>query len=1177
MKKTLAIILSLVMLLGAMPFGAFAASDYDRAKIAANDEATISALSEEQIAAVVLDWVDRQIAKATADFEKFEVEVMGTTIAVELPEIKTLDDVIAYKDFLKELGGDFAGLNTAALEPKGEKTNLEFIYGVIQFMADNSETFGKVFRWDDEVFDYGKVGEYILSLDTSVEENKKIVDFYNNYLIGNDIQSKFASWVAGQMNYTPAEGETFDDTLQNGIMAWFSGLCEENGILSAEALETLRAYDLRTSDIYSLVKSFTALVQADNQVKLDTYYNYLLDTVVRTLMKTMLGQKATTGAETAVPASFTTVYKDLALLKEISGATAYYKDGNNYYEITIGDGNSLSAKELVWSQGIEVNFEAPTATIYTGKNTDQTVQVYRPTSKDNLKISTYASAKNQSLMASNGIEMEFDGEAVTEEYAALMTDGNAKALSDSFGITVAQGENIISSLKLSFAEIEKYAEEKALEMAKPMVEQMFANLPFGQDTTVESIDITLSYKGWATEDEFIAQVVVDSVSVALAGSMASSIQSQADSYAKDAVATYIDNPVATVVVDGLSGNLDIDNAKELLDFVDTDFDIESGLLDFASNYDEYNGVVGQANRVLYGLVDMLVSDSGMEKLNLTKGNNDNFTANLQKICDTANDMMNAAEAVMNDEGLKDLLAQAGIDLSDILGTLDLDLLYKIDFSSVEALWVSVISLGLDMVDDGTNALISDIHKAVEGLTNLDAMAVAVTDYALAKCVPAINSSLGSSFTAPAKTDAATVSDGQGKDIIMTKLVDLIYDAAVWGVDFLNSTVNGIISKAEAETEADLPAVAFKLNVTKSADWKTTLKALVDRVYALADGIIIACDNSYTDTFDRISAVANAVLPLGSFVSNCASDKFAFDINKAMAYLFDDGLNGDLDGFLRLFETDVKTDCVAKNCSVTEALINALEHIVDSIFPDTVDASKYVNVDYAAVTFTETTVQEYFTSAENDAVIASNNMKSINSRKASLIPAALKLVREAGVLPYFAKCDKDHSALTDAECVLIPGTKATCSKEGKNDAYACPDCGYVIRGGETVSKNNDHQNTKVVPAKDATCTANGYTAGTYCNDCQKYISGHEVVKATGHKYTWSTAVQPSCTTDGKSVGACACGHKVEETIKATGHADANGDEICDNCNESLKKEDNSFLGKIRAFFQRILDFFKNLFK
>ena len=49
MKKTLAIILSIVMLIGVMPFASFAAEPaYDRAAVAANDEEYIADMTAEE-------------------------------------------------------------------------------------------------------------------------------------------------------------------------------------------------------------------------------------------------------------------------------------------------------------------------------------------------------------------------------------------------------------------------------------------------------------------------------------------------------------------------------------------------------------------------------------------------------------------------------------------------------------------------------------------------------------------------------------------------------------------------------------------------------------------------------------------------------------------------------------------------------------------------------------------------------------------------------------------------------------------------------------------------------------------------------------------------------------------------------------------------------------------------
>ena len=1283
MKKTLAVILSIIMLFSVMPFASFAADDsaYDRAKIAANDEAYIADLTAEQIASVILDWADREIAKYTAEiqddivagviadggFDAFEAylgkDAVENLVAENMPVIDSLDDVVGYKAYLAELGGDFANLDATNLITRAEAGSaIGFIGGVFQFMADNSEIFGKVFRWDEEVFDYGKVGEYIESLDTTVEENKKIVDFYNDYLIGNDIQSKFVNWVATQMNYTPADGETFDDTLNNGIMAWFSGLCETNNILSAEALATLRAYDLRTTDIYALVKNFVGLVQADNQVKIDTYYNYIMDTVVRTLLKTTLGQTATVGAAAEVPAGFTATYKDLALLEEISGGTAYYKDGDAYYQITIADGVA-TANAITWSNALDINFEPPVATVYTGADGAKNVAEYRPTSTkylsaDTMPVYMYASAQNQALFSEKVSGLTFKGTEVASDYADILKT-TGFALDKRFIFKVegkdASGNDLaIPAIDIDFTAIEAYAEAEALKTAQTMM----------SGYTVESVNVDLIYTGWKTADEFVMQVNVGNISanisgIPLLGSITVKEDTKIDlmgstidlgSMMKNAVNSVITNPLITIVADELSGNLDIDDAKALLDFIDAEFAIDADLLDIAGNYDEYDGAVGQVNHILYGLVDMLVSDSGMTKLALKDGDNTNLNANLENICKTANDMMAAAEKVMNDEGLQEMLKSVGIDFDALTADLPLDLLYAIDFSSVEALWVSVINLGLDMIDDGTNETLAEIHAAVNDLANLDAMAVAMADYVLGKCIPDLNTTLATNdvdfaLTVPAKTDATAVADGAGKDIIMTKLVDVIYEAAVEGVVLANSIVNEVIGHVEGEVNADLPTVALELGVAKGATWMDTLTALTNRVYDLADGIIIACDNTYTDTFDKIAAVANSILPLGSLASNCASTdgKLALDVKKVVGYLFDDGLEGNLNGFLGLFETEVKTKDVAANCSVTEALINASEHIVDSIFPDTVNAENYVNA--TSDKFTEITVQEYFTSAENDAVIASNNMDSINARKADLVPAVLNLVVEAGILPWFAKCDQDHAS-ADLVTVTVTGTAATCTTAGVEDTVKCADCGYVVSGGGAIDAlGHDYE----VSTVDSTCSAEGtktttcsrcnykavetigkkaHSFGAWgtttaptctaagvqtrkCSGCGKTetqpvaAKGHsygswtttknpacestgvktstcatcgvaktEAIPATGHSWSaWTVTKEATCTEAGSQTRSCACGKSETQTITAS-HVDEDKDNECDVCDETI---DNSFGAKFKAFFQKIINWFKNLFK
>ena len=366
-KKILSVILSLAMVM-VMAIPAFcydqasAYAEYDRAKVQANDKETIDSLNLDQIAGIVLDWVDRKIAEKTSDFNSFNVTVFeGVEVPVEL-NITSLDGILSYAVYIQQLGGDFANLDVSALNGLSRANgDINFIYGVIQFMADNADTFGKVFSWEEgQTFDFGKVGEYILTL----PEDDEIRVFYNDYLIGYNIQEKFTNEIAREMNYTVKDGETIDDVINNGILEWITGIFSDAGLLSDEAVATvLKDYNLRTTDIYTLVKNFIGLLQSDNQVKLDTYYTFFMDNIVRVILKSAFGYTVTVGApvdDAQLINEFKSVYEDLAALYELAGEKVYYQAENGaYYLFTVSATDVTAVNEVSWGESF-LNFESVT-------------------------------------------------------------------------------------------------------------------------------------------------------------------------------------------------------------------------------------------------------------------------------------------------------------------------------------------------------------------------------------------------------------------------------------------------------------------------------------------------------------------------------------------------------------------------------------------------------------------------------------------------------------------------------------------------------------------------------------------------------------------------------------------------------------------------------------------------
>ena len=89
-------------------------------------------------------------------------------------------------------------------------------------------------------------------------------------------------------------------------------------------------------------------------------------------------------------------------------------------------------------------------------------------------------------------------------------------------------------------------------------------------------------------------------------------------YIQPAVDSVLTNPAATVIVTNLNGRIEeLEQIATLMSYIDTEAEYDYDLLDVMANYDDYKGVVGQVNHILYGLVDMIASDEGMADLDLT--------------------------------------------------------------------------------------------------------------------------------------------------------------------------------------------------------------------------------------------------------------------------------------------------------------------------------------------------------------------------------------------------------------------------------------------------------------------------------------------------------------------------------------------------------------------------------
>ncbi|MBQ9112393.1 MAG: hypothetical protein IJY08_02320 [Clostridia bacterium] len=143
---------------------------------------------------------------------------------------------------------------------------------------------------------------------------------------------------------------------------------------------------------------------------------------------------------------------------------------------------------------------------------------------------------------------------------------------------------------------------------------------------------------------------------------------------------------------------------------------------------------------------------------------------------------------------------------------------------------------------------------------------------------------------------------------------------------------------------------------------------------------------------------------------------------------------------------------------------------------------------------------------------------------------------------------------DHEWETIPAVPATCEKGGVSEYKDCKNCDATE--GKTTSTALNHKNKRVEDSRTVTCELYGYTHWL-CPDCGlEYINGY--TKALGHKWELdeTNSTKPDCENDGENVYICENSTECTrgEVVPATGHINAAGEKIVDDCKDAVVDRD-----------------------
>ena len=156
---------------------------------------------------------------------------------------------------------------------------------------------------------------------------------------------------------------------------------------------------------------------------------------------------------------------------------------------------------------------------------------------------------------------------------------------------------------------------------------------------------------------------------------------------------------------------------------------------------------------------------------------------------------------------------------------------------------------------------------------------------------------------------------------------------------------------------------------------------------------------------------------------------------------------------------------------------------------------------------------------------------------------------------FEELSRDNHSISKLGHVIVShnAQAPTCTEIGWDKYETCSRCDHTTYT-EIPAKGHTESSAVVENTVAPTCTVAGsYDNVVYCSICDAELSRDEVVvPALGHDLIPHDSKAPNCTDIGWNtyVTCSRCDHTTYQEIPATGHKDANNDNLCDVCDASL---------------------------